>query len=118
MGVVHHANYIKWFEIGRTELLREWGTDYRTVEEKGFLLPVIEVTCQYKQPARYDDVVQVVSAVQEYTGVRITFYYEVIREELLLVSGTTSHCWTDAQLKPINLKKAWPALDQLIRESM
>ncbi|MDQ0337855.1 acyl-CoA thioester hydrolase [Caldalkalibacillus uzonensis] len=114
MGVVHHANYIKWFEIGRTELLRQLGTDYRRVEEQGLLLPVIEVTCQYKKPALYDDEIHIITTVSDYTGVKLTFAYEVYRGEELLVTGTTAHCWTTPQLKPVNLKKAWPELHQLI----
>ncbi|EGL82115.1 4-hydroxybenzoyl-CoA thioesterase [Caldalkalibacillus thermarum TA2.A1] len=114
MGVVHHANYIKWFEVGRTELLRELGTDYRTVEEQGLLLPVIEVTCQYKKPALYDDEILILSRVSKYTGVKLTFAYEVYRGDELLVTGTTTHCWTTPQFKPVNLKKAWPELHQLI----
>lgn len=114
MGVVHHANYIKWFEVGRTEWLRRQGYTYRSVEEKGFLLPVLEVTCQYKKPALYDDALVIKTEVSHYTGTRLSFTYRVYREDELLVVGTTSHCWTNQQLKPLNLRKAWPELDQLL----
>jgi acyl-CoA thioester hydrolase len=114
MGIVHHANYIKWFEIGRTDWLRKKGVTYRTVEEKGFFLPVLGVTCQYKKSAYYDDWITIKTEVSEYTGTRITFSYRVYRGEELLASGSTSHCWTNHQLKPLNLKKAWPELHHLL----
>lgn len=114
MGVVHHANYIKWFEVGRTELLRQHGISYREVEEKGFYLPVLDVTCQYKKPAFYDDTILIKTEISHYTGARLTFTYHVYREDELLVVGTTTHCWTNQKLKPLNLKKAWPELHHLL----
>lgn len=116
MGVVHHANYINWFEIGRTEWLRRLGTTYRQIEEKGILLPVIQVHCEYKHPARYDDLVQIRARLAQYSGVRLTFAYEVYRENELLATGSTSHCWTNRELRPIPLKKNWPELHQLLEE--
>ena len=115
-GVVHHANYIKWFEVGRTELLRQNGISYREVEEKGFYLPVLDVTCQYKKPAFYDDTILIKTEISHYTGARLTFTYHVYREDELLVVGTTTHCWTNQMLKPLNLKKAWPELHHLLAQ--
>src|SRR5690625_4909917 len=116
MGVVHHANYINWFEVGRTEWLRASGTDYRQIEEKGLLLPVLQVHCKYKQPARYDDLVRIQARMIEYSGVKLTFAYEVYREHELLVTGTTFHCWTNKDLKPTPLRRIWPDLDQMLKE--
>ena len=59
MGVAYHANYLRWFEIGRTELLRSWGLPYRQIESRGLLLPVAEAQCKFAAPAKYDDMLQV-----------------------------------------------------------
>lgn len=107
MGIVHHSNYYTWFEIGRGEYMRARGITYRQLEERGLLLPVIEARCFYKQPAKYDDEVIVRTYMAEFKGVRLRMEYEVIREEdgALLAKGYTVHAITDANLKPVNIKK-------------
>lgn len=118
MGVVHHANYIKWFEVGRTEWLRQLGSDYRSIEERGLLLPVIKVDCRYKSPARYDDVVEIQARCKEYTGVKLTFAYELYVGSKLLVTGETAHCWTGVDFKPVALKRKWPDLHHWLHDAM
>ncbi|MFO7294968.1 MAG: thioesterase family protein [Caldicoprobacter sp.] len=107
MGVVHHSNYYTWFEIGRSEYMRARGMTYRSMEEKGLMLPVIEARCFYKQPAKYDDVIVIRTHMADFKGVRLKMEYEVIREEdgVLLAKGYTVHAITDANLKPVNIKK-------------
>ncbi|MXO78345.1 YbgC/FadM family acyl-CoA thioesterase, partial [Paenibacillus sp. OT2-17] len=63
MGVVYHANYLNWFEIGRTEMIRQAGFNYRSMEERGVLLPVIEINAKYASPARYDDLITIYTAI-------------------------------------------------------
>ena len=63
MGVVYHANYLNWFEIGRTQMIREMGFTYRGMEEEGVLLPVVDLDIKYRQPARYDDLVTVFTRI-------------------------------------------------------
>ena len=77
MGVVYHANYLTWFEIGRTELIRSLGYPYRKIEEKGLLLPVTEADLKFKKPARYDDLVGIYTRVSQMSNVRLQFAYEI-----------------------------------------
>lgn len=116
MGVVYHANYLTWFEVGRTEFIRQAGYPYSSFEERGILLPVIHANLHYKNPARYDDEVIVRTKVKSFSGVRITFAYEIIQKHsgLLLVSGETEHVWVNKDFRPINLKKVWPEVSELI----
>ncbi|HET7522168.1 MAG TPA: thioesterase family protein [Bacillales bacterium] len=118
MGVIHHSTYVNWFEVGRTECIREFGVSYGDIEEKGFLLPVIEVNVSYKIPAKYEDVVQIMTRVSSYNGIRLSFHYEVRRKEdsVLLVEGETKHCWTGADMKPVSLRKRWPELHHTIEK--
>lgn len=120
MGVVHHSNYYTWFEIGRGEYMRARGMTYRSMEEKGWMLPVIETRCFYKQPAKYDDTVIIRTRMAEFKGVRLKMEYEVIREEdgALLAKGYTVHAITDANLKPVNIKKADPELYRFFMECL
>lgn len=95
MGWVYYANYLRWFEIGRAEMLRSLGRTYREVEESGVLLPVLEATCRYFTGARYDDLVVIETAVAELRRASMTFAYRVRRagDDELLASGTTRHCF-------------------------
>jgi len=107
MGIVHHSNYYVWFEVGRTEFFNKTGMSYGDIEKKGLLLPLIESSCSYKEPARYEDEIIVRTWIEDLGAVRITFSYEVIREKdgKLLASGKTVHAFVNTNLKPVNLKK-------------
>jgi acyl-CoA thioester hydrolase len=93
MGVVYYANYLVWFEVGRTEWLRESGWSYREMEQAGISLPVIEAHCEYRQPARYDDEIEIRTEARVLTPVRIRFDYEARRtaDETLSATGHTVH---------------------------
>lgn len=101
MGVVYHGNYLPWFEIGRTTLLKELGLPYRKLEEDGYRLPVLEVTAKYFRPAVYDDTVTILTTLPERPLLRIRLEYEVRRGEELLATGSTVHAFIDRQGKPV-----------------
>ena len=91
MGVVYYANYLVWFEVGRTEWLREAGWTYREMEVDGIALPVIEAHCEYRQPARYDDEIEIRTRATLLTPVRIRFDYEVSRAPGRRRSSASGH---------------------------
>jgi acyl-CoA thioester hydrolase len=101
MGVVYHANYLPWFEIGRTTLLKEMGLPYRMLEEQGYRLPVLEVSAEYLRPAVYDDTLTIVTSLREKPLLRIRLDYEVRRGEELLATGETVHAFIDREGKPV-----------------
>jgi acyl-CoA thioester hydrolase len=105
MGVVYYANYLVWFEVGRTEWLRQAGFTYREVEESGIILPVIEVRCEYRQPARYDDEIDIRTRGVLLSGVRVQFDYEVVRRGTGAVAavGRTVHASVDPTGRPARL---------------
>jgi acyl-CoA thioester hydrolase len=105
MGVVYHANYFMWFEIGRCELLRAIGRSYREMEAEGIGLPVIEAHCEYKAPARYDDELQVKTWGKLLSPARVEFNYEIRRpaDGLLNAVGTTVHAVVDSTGRPCRL---------------
>ena len=97
MGVVYYANYLRWFETGRSEFLRQIGLPYSTIEQQGFNFPVVEVTCRYVQSARYDEVIQIETALGELGRASLSFHYRVKRktDNCLLASGSTKHACVD-----------------------
>lgn len=97
MGVVYHANYLPWFEIGRTKLLKEVGIPYRDLEAAGYRLPVLEASARYLRPARYDDLLDIVTTLADRPLVRIRLSYEVRRGEELLATGSTVHAFVDLE---------------------
>jgi acyl-CoA thioester hydrolase len=105
MGVVYHANYFMWFEIGRCELLRTIGRSYREMEAEGIGLPVIEAHCEYKAAARYDDELQVITWGKLLSPARVEFRYEISRpaDQTVNAIGRTVHAAVDTSGRPCRL---------------
>ena len=102
MGVVYYSNYLVWFELGRVELLRQLGFDYKRMEvEDDCWIPVVEATCRYKSPARYDDELIVQTEVASIRGVVVKFRYRIVRgtDGQLLAEGETTHVVTDSRMQ-------------------
>ncbi|WP_018756079.1 acyl-CoA thioesterase [Paenibacillus terrigena] len=128
MGVVYHANCLNWFEIGRTELIRELGIQYIDIEKRGLLLPVTELTTKFRMPARYDDQITVCTRIAAYSSRKLHFQSEVrlfsdeernaldsspsstVPEGKLLVSGETHHVWVNRDFRPVRMDKEAPEL--------
>ena len=120
MGIVYHTNYIKWFEIGRNEYLRQIGFPYSVLEKDKFWLPVSSVECSYKLPAYYDDVLEISCWIGEMKAATVVINYEIHRKSTgeLLVTGHTKHAVTDDKLKPVRFKTYRPDLYQRIVEDL
>ncbi len=99
MGIVYYANYLRWFEMGRTEMMRHLGIAYTEIEEQGVYLPVSEAFCKYHRPAKYDDILIVETRIDFLKKVSMQFSYRILRAEdnAELVSGTTLHGFIDRQ---------------------
>lgn len=89
MGFVHNTNYAEYFEVARTEMLRQIGIDYRQTEQEGSLFVLVKLACQFHKPARYDDLITVRSYVTNVSRVKVEIRYEIYRDEELLTTGTT-----------------------------
>lgn len=105
MGVVYYANYLVWFEVGRTDLLRDAGWSYRDMEADGYRLPVLEANCVYRQPVRYDDELDVKTMGALVLPVRVKFTYDVVRraDDVLLATGSMVHASIDRDGRPCRL---------------
>jgi acyl-CoA thioester hydrolase len=102
MGVVYYANYLVWFEVARTDFFRSIGLDYRELEEKKKIyLPVVEASCRYRVPLKYDDMVTVSAQLLSVKRARLTFGYEVKCRSRLCATGTTEHAFVNREGSPI-----------------
>ena len=112
MGIVYHANYIVWFEIGRTEFCRAAGFPYRAMEEQGVLILVTGVDCKYRRAASYDDRVTIRTRMGDVGSRGLSFFYEIVRSDdgALLAEGSTRHLFVDGTNRPITIPR-------LIREA-
>jgi acyl-CoA thioester hydrolase len=97
MGLLHHANYLVYFEQGRTELLRSLGLAYKDLEDQGYLLVLTRVEVRYRCPARYDDLLTLRTSVVRTTTVRIDHQYELLRDGTLVAEGSTTLACVDRE---------------------
>ncbi|NSW92275.1 MAG: acyl-CoA thioesterase [Firmicutes bacterium] len=120
MGIVHHSNYPVWFEAARTGFFKKLGFPYSKIEGEGILLPLTEIKCCFKNPARYEDEIEVRVKMIKLTCVRIIFSYEVYNSlnKSLVATGETAHAWTDKNLKPLNLEKRLPELYEGLKRAV
>lgn len=103
MGLLHHANYFVYFEMGRTELLRQRGASYRDIEDSGFLLVIVDIGCKFKRPAYYDDLLTLRTSVRRVTHVKIVHKYELFRDGDLLAEGHSTLACVDREGRPQQL---------------
>ncbi|WP_117169561.1 acyl-CoA thioesterase [Paraliobacillus sediminis] len=110
MGVVYHANYLVWFEIGRTAFIEELGFRYFDMEEKGIVSPVVDAHMYFKQPIRYGQPANVETWLEAYDGLRTTYGYNVVDEEgNIAVTGSTKHVIVKKDnFRPVSLRKTFP----------
>lgn len=103
-GYAHHSHYFSWFEIGRTELLRASGRNYKDMESAGAFVVVVRVQCRYHRPAKYDDVLRLRTTIQKIKAATIDHHYELFRGTELLAEAEVQLCCVDRQGNP----QRWP----------
>ncbi|WP_249029448.1 acyl-CoA thioesterase [Tannockella kyphosi] len=112
MQIVHHSNYIRWFEEARGDYLSKRGIGYDWLESTGVLVPVLEVECKYLDVTRYADLVTIIPKITTFTGVKFEVEYEVLVDGKLKATGKSKHCFLDTNLRPISLKRKYPEVYQ------
>lgn len=112
MAIVHHSNYIRWFEEARLDALEQLGVSYSDMEQGGFLIPVLDVSCQYIKTVRYGDTVEIRLNMTRFTGLKFDFSYEIYNKKTgeLTTAGTSSHCILGSDFRPVRLKKEYPEI--------
>ena len=107
MGVVHHSNYIRFLEEARSRWMEKYNLSMEQMEKEGFTIPTIEVDCKYKYHVTSGDIITIEPYLYEYNGVKMTVKYNVIDKKTgnIVIDAWTKHCFTDNNLKPVNMKK-------------
>ncbi|GEM_PF-296191 len=107
MAVIHHSNYIRWFEESRIDFLEQIGLDYDRLEEEGILIPVLGVSCEYKSSVRFNEKVMILPHIISFNGVKMTIGYQVLDADAhtLKAAGESRHCFVNRDFKPIHMKK-------------
>ncbi|GGC88787.1 putative acyl-CoA thioesterase YneP [Thalassobacillus devorans] len=110
MGVVYHANYLVWFELGRTDFIEALGFKYHEIENKGVVSPVVDANIQFKKPVRYGEDAYVETWLEDYDGLRITYGYRIFNtSQDLAVSGTTKHVIVkEGSFRPVSIRRSFP----------
>lgn len=120
MGIIHHSNYIRWFESARIWFMQQIGVDYRDMERLGIISPVLEVHCMYKSMVHFGDTVEILLKIEKYNGVKLELSYIIQDKETqeIRTCGSSKHCFLDREGKPLSLKKASPVFDAAFRAAM
>lgn len=120
MGVVYHANYLIWFEIGRTTFLNEFGIDYIGMEEQNIVSPVTDAQMSFKKPIRYGEKVTIDTWLEKYDGLRTVYGYAIKNSASeLAVSGTTEHVIVRKDtFRPLSIRKTFPEWHRIYKEQL
>lgn len=114
MGVVHHSNYIRWMEESRIDFLSQIGCDYKSMEERGIISPVVSVNAKYLKSACFGDEVAIRVWIEEFKGVVLKLGYEMLRGEEVVCKGSSEHCFLNPQKKIMNMRKESPEIFKIL----
>lgn len=117
MGIVHHSNYIRWFESARIDFMAQIGVPYDKMEKAGIISPVLTVDCRYRRMTHFGETVIITPTLKSYNSVRFVVSYEIRNKEtgVLHACGETSHCFLNKEGKIVSLKKALPETDAVLK---
>ena len=120
MGIIHHSNYIRWFESARIWYMKQLGVDYGDMEKRGIISPVLEVHCVYKSMVHFGDIVEILPKIEKYNGVKLELSYVIRDKETqeIRTYGSSKHCFLDREGRPISLKKTNQTFDAAFRAAM
>lgn len=118
MQIIHHSNYIRWFEEARTDFMEQLGLSYVEMERMGIIVPVLSVSAEYKAMVRYGDTVSIRIKVDSFNGVKLALSYEVCHAETneLHTIGTSLHCFLNGGGRPISLKRTAPEIYEMFQK--
>ncbi len=117
LGIVHHSNYPLWFESGRHDYLKHAGLPESKIRAMGFCLPLAELKCEFKSPAKLKDEIIILTNATYLSYAKIKFEYTVMNtDEKLIAIGNTVHAWADRSIKPLNIKKEAPELYESLKK--
>lgn len=120
MAIVHHSNYIRYFEEARLHWMHEVGLEYSAVEQMGLMIPVMFAECKYLVPLQFGQEVEIQVRLDRFDGIKMEFSYEIrnCADGKLCTTGRTGHCFLDDQMRPVRMKKNYPDLYRTMQEAL
>lgn len=120
MKVVHHSNYIRWFEEARIDYMEQLGMPYEDMEKNGIISPVISVEAEYLRMVKFGDTVVIEARIKEYNGIKLTIGYSVVDESTGMVHcrGITKHCFLNEKGRPVSLKRECPQYHEMFLKGL
>lgn len=120
MGIVHHSNYIRWFEEARIDYMEQMGLGYDQMEEQGIISPVLSVEAKYMRMLHFGDSITIDTWVKEYNGIKLTVEYEVVCDQTGKVhcKGNSKHCFLNRDGRPLSLKQSNPKIHELFMKGL
>lgn len=118
MQVVHHSNYIRFLEECRMDFMRQVGLDYEKIEELGMMIPVMSVSCNYKNPVRFGDEIIIIPRLESFRGVKFAMSYKIYSSDYSVLhnEATSEHCFLDFDFIPVRLKKEYPDIYEKMKD--
>ena len=115
MGIIHHSNYIRWFESARIDFMGQMGVSYKAMEEDGIISPVLAVSCEYKSMVHFDDEVLITPSILEYNGIKLAISYVITDKKTgeVKTTGESRHCFLNKEGRPVSLKKQAPHFHEM-----
>lgn len=120
LGIVHHSFYPLWFEAGRNDFFKNNDLPNYKLNALNLYLPLLELTCDFKSPAKYGDEIQLITSLTDASFVKLKFNYKVLnkKNEKVIANGNTTHAWTNKKLEPINLEKTYPEIYMKLKQQI
>lgn len=118
MKIVHHSNYIKWFEEARIDFLEQIGITMPFIEEQGIMIPVLKVSCDYRVMTRFGDELLIGLKIEKYNGIKMLISYQIINTKTKEITnlGSSEHCFIDMEGNIVSLKKVHPQIHEMLAE--
>ena len=110
MGIIHHSNYLRWFEEARIDFMEQMGLSYAALEQLGIMIPVLNISCIYKQPVRFNNNILIHSVISSFNGIKMSITYTITgtEDKVTYSTGETEHCFLNNSFKPVSLKRDYP----------
>lgn len=117
MAIVHHSNYIRYFEEARLEMLDRLNLNYAAMEENGIIIPVLFVDCKYLQPLLYGDEFEIHVCMTKFDGIKMELAYDIYKEgQIHCTTGHSGHCFLNTDRSPVRMKRAYPEIYQQLKD--
>ena len=115
MGIIHHSNYVRWFEEARMNFMEDIGFPFVKLEEMGIVVPVLDLSCQFRTMVKFGDTVDIYTKISKFNGLKMHIEYRIVDHStgVIRCTGQSSHAFLDKEYKPVRMKRDYPDLYEM-----